>query len=34
MFAFAALAAGWAVLMPLMLAFARRWDGVHVTRRT
>ncbi len=25
-----ALSVGWAVLMPLMLALARRWDGVHV----
>jgi Na+-translocating ferredoxin:NAD+ oxidoreductase RnfD subunit len=30
MLAFAALGAGWAVLMPVMLALARRWDGVHV----
>jgi hypothetical protein len=27
--AFAALGVGWAALMPLMLALARRWDGVH-----
>lgn len=26
----AALGAGWAVLMPLILALARRWDGVHI----
>ncbi|WP_278495189.1 DUF2878 domain-containing protein [Paraburkholderia fungorum] len=25
-----ALSVGWAALMPLMLALARRWDGVHV----
>lgn len=27
---FVAIGAGWAVLMPLMLALARRWNGVHV----
>lgn len=27
------LAAGWAVLLPLMLLLARRWDGVHADQR-